>query len=1432
MRCLAQCLHAAGVHLAGIQEARTDQGVAKIDGYVRFASGSDRGNYGVELWVHTAKPYALSSGQNVYLQQSHCTVLHAEPTMLIARIGSGVLDWNVAVLHAPHRSHTVEHRRSWWKHAEKTCLSLGGSSQWCILMDGNARVGSITSECIGDYEPDEQDDSGELMHTFLQAVNSFAPSTFTAHMHGSSKTMMQKRNKEWVRSDYVALPATLVTAQVSAWTDHGVSAGHVVLGHVALLTRVSYFCRTSPARKCGRPVRIDPVAIRHPDNAQKIREIIWDTPVHDWTISVHQQAAEMVDHMYQQLSRTFPQEARRLRRGYFSDKSGVLHSSLCAARKRMWKRRWALNCTYLRCAFMVWRRLREDVNFMEICSGSWLHDLKINIALDGERIYQFGSLLRYSCKDDRRAYVDKIVGEVEHADMNDVYKHLHCLIKPRRFRRAGMDPLPQLKKLDGNLRQSAAEYMHRWREHFSALEGGHQVHVHELVQNCVAAQAARAEPLTMTYEDIPSIEDLVVAMRGVRSRKAAGPDLLPPDICRAFSFDLALVWWPVLMKSTCRGTEPIGFKGGSMQRLPKPTGDRLSCSSQRGVLLQPAISKALQKSMRKLAMMAYEEDALDFQIGGRKSFSALFGSLATRSLLRMAKREKQSCSIVYVDLAAAYYASVWELIFGWSDNVSLEEITASLHVTPDDLQCLAALVREAPVLQKEDGRHALTRLGRELHDQTWFILKDDCEVVSTRRGTRPGTSWADCIFNLLFAKAVRRKRPATTSDTTPRLWWDGQRSILRCNDDAESCLHTTELSEIIFADDLAACSLVTDPAQIERATIDITCDLITTFHCHGLRANFGKTKTACTISVNGQGCREVRRRLFGQLNGRLPVLMEHGSTWVEVVPQYKHLGAVVCQTGSLRPEILRRLNIARANMKQGKRFIFGNKSISMHKRLTLFRSHVLSALLHGAGSWHVLSEGEFQSFAGGIMALFRQVLSIPATDDQHWSRQQILGAVGVPGPQALLRIERLRFMPLLLRRGPDSLWALLRRDEAVNAGMRAAFSWVYERLQHTVPLRHPFDDWVSWRQQMLDKPGVWKGWIKRAAAIEVHIQNLEALQDVTMRQIWTDRGTDVATQDEYEHACLKCGVAFSSRQRWGAHACRSHGYKARHTQASQGRRCTIFSGPGRLRRHLQHSICCLHAYNIGAIDDGIDHTAGHDQAPPLHDGDRPIFEAICHELLAALRETMPKCENDLLDTIKAFIAPIDELRRTLHEWCQETGGMEGEIAAALLAKFNPAGLGLHAHAGFVAPKHNESFRPTMMAFPSTPNDALSDFMQIGLVADSWIAAHALSGHTARRFCFWQSESQCEVSWAAVYIVCPCPPLQCRTLTSPISASLKGTRKFVAWSASVLRHLATAGTAARRGAFVRVEFCGLQRSQLGEVLESYSRLTRCCGCFWI
>ena len=1430
---LCRSLERADITLCGIQEARTPAGVARVGPFWRLSSGTDDKHiYGNELWVHTQKPFCRCGSDALALRPEHFISLYNEPTILLVKLCNAAVNWFIAVIHAPHRAHPLHCRSAWWNKLERLCGQYGRDEDWFVLGDCNCRVGSDTSQHIGEWHADLQDESGELFHAFLRRVNAFVPCTFGPHMHGPGGTLVQKRNGALARSDYVGIPLHLQHARVACWVDAGITAGHSSPDHFATLLHLSFSGTCGGFRTVARAQRIDAAAIRDPTNAARISAIIRASPLHPWHCSSHEQAASITDYLYKALAAEFPLHARRLRRSCFSSSSDALHRELSRARHRLRGRKVALHNTFMRCAFLVWMQSREALTFSQCCAGRWLRLLRQGIAQDTFCIASLSRRLRTSCRADKRDYVAKLALELEDAPASNLYSAFHQLVKPRKWRRPGMRPLPQLRLANGDFCTEPQEVRDRWLEHFSGLECGTVVTAAELVEQSVAQQSRHAVAKSVRASDIPSMRDLAAAFKSVQGRRAPGPDLLPPELCRLFSFEMATVWWPVALKLFCLSVEPAGLKGGMQCVIPKPTGDRTLCSSSRAILLQPAVSKAFHRATRRMLSLRFESDALDFQIGGRRNYSALFGCLCSRVFLRHGRKYGISCAVTYVDLVAAYYAVVRELLFGLDFSTSsVVDIASSLSLDVEDLQCLVRHITEEPILCGDDAGEFLHALSRELHDATWFCLSGDGRIVRTRRGTRPGGSLADTLFSLLFAAVVRRSKAKEGLPAPPRICWDGIRS-LDTLDSRWAGNQCVSLEEVVYADDLAAFTTAETASSILPNTTRTAGALFEGFQEHGLRINAGKHKTASMMTINGPGCRGVRDQVFNRLKAKIPILQEHaGSLWLDVVSRYKHLGAIVHFSGHVKDELAHRLNVARAMMKEGRREVYSNRTVKLERRVALFQANVLASLVHGAGTWPKLSVADHRTFHGGAMALYRQVLAIPATACQHWTSAEIQGALHLPDPAVLIHCERLRFLPLLLKTGPDALWALIRHDDDYMAGLRDSCLWLYERVKCTSRLGPPLQDWTSWMEFIQRETGKWKGMIKRAVELDILDGKLAALRDVTGRECW-DAAPGAEPQDlvEMEHACLPCGLSFATFQQWGAHAHRSHAYVAPSTLHAHGTRCracgTAFASNLRLRKHLQHSSSCLHIHEVGNLPFEGQDAPGHEQSLPVHVGPGPSRVPLPPPILPAFLEQLqarrPTSILELRSLAVSFIAPFQMLRNSLVAWLHSSDcGISATVSSALLEGFFPCRLGCKPKLGPPA-RAPYVFRPHLRPFPAVGSDELFGVICCGSTPSFWIRLHGLDDAVLCSCNFWD---RFQISLPAAICVCiPDPPLACTSAWRLGSCSLRTARKFAKWSAQLQWWLSHAIRAAYAGAKILLRSDCLSFEQL----EPFSSWCRTCS----
>ncbi|CAE7680575.1 unnamed protein product, partial [Symbiodinium sp. CCMP2456] len=1415
---LQRSLAEAGVHMAGLQECRTPAGRSKCGDFTRFSSGCDDAScFGVELWISDQGPCPASS----------CVVLHADPTRLIAGLSLSDTTIRVLVGHAPHRSHTAAFRSDWWSATTRLCQSFSSGLQWLLMLDANARLGSRVTSSVGSHQADEEDMSGDLFQTLLSNLNVWLPSTFFDSMWGEGGTLLQKRSGAFDRSDYVGVPADWRDCDCRAWTEPRVTSGHACVDHIAAIVQTVLCFPRRHVRP--RAKRIDAAALSKPENSARIAGIIQTAPRPGWRVDSSEHAAIVVEHLYQGLLECFPLEKRRLHARFLSESTSTLHQTVSSLRHAIRTQKSALRYAYLRCALAAWRGLAVD--FTDAFSGRWLWMMFVRFGRNCLLLRRLGRKLRQACRDDKADYLSRLSSEIADAPCRELHTAVQRVLRPRKYRKASNDPLPTLRRANGTTCVSEAEITDAWRDHFSTLEGGSQIAARDLVEKCRDAVVTSGDFDPLNAASVPSWTSLEAAFRHSAPRKAAGPDLLPPGICRHFSASMTELFWPLLLKTVCRVSEPIGFKGGILYHIDKgKAGCRGTCDAHRGILAQSCLAKTFHRSLRGLVVKHWNMHSLPMQLGGKSGCSSVFGHLCSRSILSFARSQTLSAGLLFVDLASAYYAVIRETILGGGlADKPLAEIAGALGLTDEDLQVLHHYVAREPILQQQSADPLLTDLARQLHQQTWFVLAEDSHIVETMRGTRPGGTLADALFNVLFERVLARRASPALSESFPLVPWDGVRTPFPV-DLADA--PRMRITDIVYADDLCTPVVCAHPAQLRQTISAVTADTMDVLAPHALRANLGPAKTAAVVAPVGAGSRQARHEMFVTLRGRAPVWPESkGVLWLDLVPRYRHLGSLVSYDGRMGPEVRHRLALAASSFREGRRKLFACQQIPIARRAALLRSHVLSVLLAGAGSWPILQKQDWSAFSGGVLGMYRQLLGLRATGAWNLTTHQLLARVGLPSPAALLNAERLRFLGQLIRSAPDQVWALLAWNVPYRDGLRCAGAWFHSLMYNTCCLGPIEQDWPSWSRLLGDQPGKWKGLLKRAEACDVEIARLRASFDSAVRALWVpEQPTLTSPLAGMEHGCLICGLAFASRQQWGAHAQKVHGYRNLAAKLAIGRTCrachSVYATASRLKTHLLYSARCRKFLETHASDlpDPDLSKAGHEQMPAFRcrtsESLPPAGQELSSELLTALQAASLATDQDIYDVVASVISPLPVLRRTLLFW-QSTlppGGVADAAADVALVLF-PEHVCSRVCGKLPDAAPGPAFAPLLVVPVLAAPDASLPVLWVGALDHDWITAWGLDGHLCQRV------EPCELP--VCYCVCAglCvrlspPPFGDPCFLDPVSKSLRLLRRHSDWIQHFLSVLRCCLGTAYVGTPVslRVPFCFGQFEPLSTWLQ--------------
>ena len=328
-------------------------------------------------------------------------------------------------------------------------------------------MGSTVSQCVGSHGAEADDEAGEAFHRLLQSCATWLPSTFSDSFVGDSGTLVQKRSGALSRRDYVGLPIARRDCVKTGYVSPGINAGHSVPDHFAVVVQVELsFCKGSEPKLSAR---IDGEAILLPQNREIVDGILASLPPVPWNVNVNDHITHLVEKLYDDLVHHFPRKRRRMHQSFLSDETSLVHASLAEHRHALrWRMAELWRC-YKRCAFSAWR---PHCDFHSVFCGAWIRQLRGSIGQLTLAMGKLGKQIRRLCRRDRASYLNQLAINVDEADTSSVHVALRKLLRPKKLRRSGPDPLPRLRKPDGSYCQTPGEVEAEWRRHFSDLDRG------------------------------------------------------------------------------------------------------------------------------------------------------------------------------------------------------------------------------------------------------------------------------------------------------------------------------------------------------------------------------------------------------------------------------------------------------------------------------------------------------------------------------------------------------------------------------------------------------------------------------------------------------------------------------------------------------------------------------------------------------------------------------------------------------------------------------------------------------------------------------------------------------------------------------------------------------------------------------------------------
>ena len=251
-------------------------------------------------------------------------------------------------------------------------------------------------------------------------------------------------------------------------------------------------------------------------------------------------------------------------------------------------------------------------------------------------------------------------------------------------------------------------------------------------------------------------------------------------------------------------------------------------------------------------------------------------------------------------------------------------------------QELAEEIERGTVFEELKTLPHVRELLASMHTSSWFQVADSPEYLVVGKGGRQGCRYGGVIFNLGYARALKRLYAKAVEEDIPmRLRYTKNAAF-----GSDACLAAGTAGAIVFdvtfVDDEAFAVIASVPSSLmqkfQRAIILLT----ETFERYGMSINWKPGKTEAMIVLRGKNARAEKLKLV-QHNGMRKLVfdkkirrMKRRRTAerieVNVVDQYKHLGCIIDSSGNLVPEARNRARSAMNSFAPLAKYLLGSKS--------------------------------------------------------------------------------------------------------------------------------------------------------------------------------------------------------------------------------------------------------------------------------------------------------------------------------------------------------------------------------------------------------------------------------------------------------------------------------------------------------------------------
>ena len=247
----------------------------------------------------------------------------------------------------------------WWQDLDAVLTQISPTATLLVMGDFNCKIGSVTSDGIGDLDAAFEDVGGECFRNLCTKYGLLVPSTWSEFHHGPSDTFFGPRGSA-SRLDYIAVDHRCQSGIQQTYIDMEMDLFNGDRDHHPLVLDMAL--QFTKGRHVGFAKR--PLYDRHYAKEHKGLpgcDLLSHMPIQEWHLDVNEHWSHLRDFMQQEAARWFPKAKRQRRQLYFNEDTWGLVCTRKDLRQQQRQLQRDFERALLGFYFVSWRNQHEEV---------------------------------------------------------------------------------------------------------------------------------------------------------------------------------------------------------------------------------------------------------------------------------------------------------------------------------------------------------------------------------------------------------------------------------------------------------------------------------------------------------------------------------------------------------------------------------------------------------------------------------------------------------------------------------------------------------------------------------------------------------------------------------------------------------------------------------------------------------------------------------------------------------------------------------------------------------------------------------------------------------------------------------------------------------------------------------------------------------------